>query len=428
MAFHIHVIGLGVTDKAELSPTALQALQASACVIGAERQLAVVKHLLNTQQSQCLPPLKNLLALLETYREQQQVVTVLASGDPLYYGIGRWFGRHYEAASLSFYPAVSSIQAACHELGLSQQDVTVISLHGRPVEKIRRHLKHGQTLVVLTDQHSTPAVLADECIAAGFDQSTLWVCENLGYPEQCLQKFNVADLAAGQQRFAALHVSVIELAGRGGVYASFAGFNDGSFITDSDAGRGMITKREVRLAVLSLLQPAPKDVAWDIGAGCGGISVEWAYWNEQGQVHAVEHHPERLACLEKNRQRFGVASNLSVLAGRAPECLATMPAANKIFIGGSDGNLAELLALCWQHLPEGGVLVASAVTEDSKMLLQQFYRQRMLDHTAQTETMQLAISRGGELAGQLVYRPNLPVSLFKFLKRSSNSVLSGDQQ
>ena len=428
MAFHLHIIGLGVTDQAELSATALAALQASACVIGAERQLAVVEHLLTDQQRHVLPPLKTLPELLSTCQEQQQVVSVLASGDPLYYGIGRWFGRHYDTQMLSFYPAVSSIQAACHELGLSQQDATVLSLHGRPVEKIRRHLKHGQTLVVLTDKHSVPAVLARECVAAGFDQSTLWVCENLGYPEQKLSSFAVADLAQSEHVFDPLHVSVIELAGRGGVYASFPGFNDDSFVTDGEPGRGMMTKREVRLAVLSLLQPAPQDIAWDIGAGCGGIAVEWAYWNEQGEVHAVEHHAERLACLEKNRQRFGVAHNLSVVAARAPDCLSAMPVANKVFIGGSDGNLADLLALCWQQLPEGGVLVASAVTEDSKMILQQFYRSRESDASAYTETSQLSVSRGGQLAGQLLYRPNLPVNLFKFEKLSTCGSSKGDLQ
>ncbi len=414
----IHIVGLGVTDQANLSGEATIVLQGAGLVMGSERQLAVVEHLLSDGQATMeLPAFKQLDSTLETLqREGLSQLVVLASGDPLYYGIGRWFGKKFDKAQLRFYPAVSSIQAACHQLGLSLQDVDVISLHGRPLFTLRRKLKQQKTLVILTDKNSTPQLLAQECAEAGFDQSTLWVCETLGYPEQKISEFRVEELLQADEAFNPLHVTVIQVRGVGRVLPEFPGIEDTAFFTDkgNGKGKGMITKREVRLGILSLMQPATGDVIWDIGAGCGSVAVELAYWNERTRVYAIEHHTERQSCLEQNQQRFGVVDNLELINDRAPGCLDELAVANKVFIGGSDGELEQLLETVWQQLPEQGVLVASAVMEPTRQQLLQFLQARQSD--AETETLQIAISKGESLAGQLVYKPNLPVTLFKFTK------------
>ena len=409
----IKVIGLGVADKAHFTSQAQQAFEQSEVVIGAERQLAVVEGLLQpNQQLITLPPLCELQNLLEQHHDK--TITVLASGDPLHYGIGRWLVRKFGNDRLDFYPAVSSVQAACHALGLALQDVEVLSLHGRPVEKVRTKLRKAQQLVILTDKHSQPAVLAQACIDAGFAETTLWVCENLGYVQQRIRKFCPLSLIENLDlSFDPLHVTVIQTKGCGGVLPEFPGIEDTAFITGRAPGKGMITKREVRLAILSLMQPANNDVIWDIGAGCGSVAVELAYWRETAQIYAIEHHPQRLECLAQNQNRFGVVSNLKVIEGRAPDCLAELPAANKVFIGGSDGEMAQLLNLSWQQLPVGGLLVASCVTENSKMQLLTFAESLASE---QVETVQIAVSKGTKLAGQLMYKPNLPVTLFKFTK------------
>lgn len=477
----IHIIGLGVTDHAALSDEAAAALVSSQLVIGSARQLAVVEHYLNDtdnayfsshgknshkehadrsagdsentkRQIQELPPLRQLSELLENSTANN--ITLLASGDPLYYGIGRWFSKRYAAEQLRFYPGISSIQAACHSIGLSLQDAQVISLHGRPLQTLRRYLAKHRYLVILTDQHSHPVALAEECVAAGLSQSKLWVCEQLGYPEQQVREFTAQALveqfveqnaaerlelvdqhgtsssssSSSSLVFDPLHVTIIEI-NRDSASAtdssakpnknylpSFPGIPDEHFITDNEAGKGLITKREVRLAILSLLQPAPDDIGWDIGAGCGGVTVEWALWNPLGSVHAIEHHPKRLDCLQQNRDRFGVVDNLHIVAGRAPQALSELPAANKIFIGGSDGELPNMLQTLWQSLPLNGVIVASAVMETSRMQLLQFSQSPEFSESGRLETLQIAVSKGGELAGQLLYRPNLPVTLFKFTK------------
>ncbi|MDI3323977.1 precorrin-6y C5,15-methyltransferase (decarboxylating) subunit CbiE [Pontibacterium granulatum] len=417
----LHIVGLGVAEQAHLSLDAQQVLAEADRVIGSERQLQVVEHLTGENPTFRLPKLAELKALICTYeKEGLQSVVILASGDPLYYGIGRWFSHTFPEQQLSFYPAVSSIQAACHRLGLALQDVEVLSLHGRPLEKIRTQLKRNRTLVVLTDKHSTPQVLAQECIAAGFQKSQLVVCERLGYGDEQMRRYRATELIANDTEFDPLHVTVIRVRGSGGVLPEFPGIADGNFVTDRPNGSGMITKREVRLAILSLMQVCRDDQVWDIGAGCGGVAVELAYWNPDSEIHAIEHHPARLRCLKANQDKFGVVGNLNIVEGRAPAALAHLPAPDKVFIGGSDGELETLLEQVWSQLPVNGVLVASAVTESTKQHLLGFYEARLKQGDSYSQTTQISVNRGDQLAGQLVYRPALPVTLFCFRKATVN--------
>ncbi len=423
----IHVIGLGVSQQAVLTANAMGALKQAEVIIGSPRQVETIFNIavdpiaspISNQAAKgqkfiALPKLNELKTLLTDLANKQ--VCILASGDPLYFGIGRWLGKH-ATEELYFYPGVSSIQAACHKLGISLQDCDAISLHGRPVETLRSLIRHNQTLVILTDKHSQPKRLAQECFDMGYHDAKITVCEDLGYDKEQVRSFSIEDLLRDLPiiDFSELQVSIIET-GISEIMPQFPGFNDELFITGKAAGKGLISKREVRLAVLSLLQPSRGDVAWDVGAGCGGIAVEWAYWNKAGQVYAIEHNDQRFDCLQQNTQRFGVVDNLKPIQGRAPQVLDSLPQANKVFIGGSDGEMSELLAFCWMQLPINGVLVVSAVMENSKQQLLSFRDELLTVGNANIETSQIAISRGEELAGQLVYRPNLAVTLFRFEK------------
>lgn len=420
MTGQIQVVGLGVNAKADLSAEALQALHQSDLVIGSERQLDTLEQIMPVgKESIVLPKLSTLKALIDEQLVKGRTVLVLASGDPLFYGIGRWFSRYFSAELLTFYPAVSSLQVACHRLGIALQDVEVLSLHGRPLSKLRTRLRQDQPLLLLTDKHSTPEALANECIACGFSEAKITVCEMLGYPQEMIRSFTAQTLSntGRSTKFASLHITLLEPGCNQGFLPAFPGIPDQHFVTDKeDAGRGMITKREVRLSILSLLQVAKGECVWDIGAGCGGVAVELAYWNPNSDIYAVEHHSDRFDCLEQNRQRFGVVSNLSIIEGRAPQALADLPAPDKVFIGGSGGELAALLDQIWTLLPPGGILLGSAVTEQSKCDYYQFNQTRTQRADSENETLQLSVSRGDRLAGQIMYRPSLPVTLYLFKK------------
>ncbi|WP_253938716.1 precorrin-6y C5,15-methyltransferase (decarboxylating) subunit CbiE [Hahella sp. HN01] len=413
----VHVISLGVGERALLGAAAQEALRRADLIIGSERQLQTVASYPSQGRTAPLPsPFSGLLELLSSDSEQE--IALLASGDALFFGVGNWLNRNLPPSQLRFYPQISSVQAACHEVGLDEHDMQVISLHGRPFASLRAQLRNRRRYALLTDQHSHPQAIAQALQAWGMQNSTLWVCEQLGYPEQRIREFSVAELLASPPDVHALHVTLLQTAGPGGVLPEFPGMADQDFHTDGEPGKGMLSKREVRLCILSLLQPCADDIGWDVGAGCGGVAVEWARWNPRGQVYAIERHEERLRQLQRNREHFGVMRNLHVVAGRAPDALADLPRPNVVFIGGSDGEMDTLLRHCWEQLPPGGRLVVSAVTEDSKSRLLQF-QTRLQDGDA--EWTQIAVSRGEPLAGQLLMRPQLPVTLVKFSKRTFSS-------
>ncbi|PID42398.1 MAG: precorrin-6Y C5,15-methyltransferase (decarboxylating) subunit CbiT [Gammaproteobacteria bacterium] len=438
----LHVIGLGVAEKANLDTAALTALQSADCIIGAERQLETVRSYISAdQRTELLPKLPALKKRLAASFEQDESVALLASGDPLFFGIGKWVQKHFHDKSrfpgegqfscedqfsrrgqqgqVHFYAGISSIQVACHRLAWSIQDVEVVSLHGRPLADLSVALLPNKKYVLLTDERNSPRSIARECFHRGYESAVLTVCEKLGYADEKISRLAPAGLlqgAARNQHFDALNVVCLQTLESSRYIPLFPGIPDPQFVTDKAAGKGMITKREVRLAILSLLEPSPGDCFWDIGAGCGGVATELALWGKGAQVYAIEHHQERLACLRENRQRFGVSGNLHIVDGRAPQICSDLPGANKVFIGGSGGQLPEILAFAWQNLPPGGTIVASAVTEQTRQHLYRFYTLRLRESASRVDTVEIAVNRGEILAGDLYYQPQLPVTLYQYVK------------
>jgi len=406
----LQVIGLGVGAEA-LTPDARVAVQEAELVIGAPRHFELLERLGLSFDGQCehFPsPFAQLWTLLQANNGRR--IALLASGDPLFFGLGGHLRKHLPAGQLVFHPAVSSVQTAFARIGQPWQQAEVVSLHGRPLSTLRARLNAGHWYAALTDANSHPAAVATELVAAGFSESTIWVCEDLGSPDERVRSYVASELAALKEKFSPLNVLLFESRGAGGVLPEFPGLADSAFSTDGDSpGKGLLTKREVRLCALSLLAPRADDIGWDIGAGCGGVAVEWARWCPLGQVHALERHPARLGHLAINRERFGVVANLHIHAGDAPTGLSELPDPSVIFVGGGGRDLGEILAACWQRLPSGGRLVASAVTEEARLALHQFAG-------LQDEWIQLAVSRGDSLAGQRLLRPQLPVLLLKRVK------------
>lgn len=411
----IIVIGLGICQPPLLNAEALEALHFSDCIMGSPRQLESIAHIQTnaTAARMNLPKLKEITNKIKGFDK----VVVLASGDPLLFGIGKYLQTQRDS-DVSCISGISSLQGACQLTGLSLQDAQLVSLHGRPLSNLNRYLQPNQNLLILTDQHSHPQAIAQALVAANLGQSKVHVCERLGYDDQNHRQYAANELATSTHAFAELQVTVVQTQGGGNVIPNFPGIPDAHFVTDGESGKGLLTKREVRLNILSLLQPAPQDTAWDIGAGCGGVAIELALWNPLGKVYAMEHHNQRVACLSANIEAFGVSANLRAIKGRAPDCLKDLPDPDKIFIGGSGGQLSTLLQLAWQRLKPGGRLVASAVTEPSKATLREFSQhidQKPMDY------LQVAVSRHDTIAGQDLLRPALPVTLMCWHKALEES-------
>ena len=402
----VQVIGMGMESGA-LGPTARTALGQAELLIGAAAHLATFPEL--TAEKRPYPsPMSGLGDLIRANAGRR--IALLASGDPLFFGIGNTLLHHLPPEHLLFHPNVSSIQAAFARLGRPWQQAQLISLHGRPFANLRAALRGNRLYALLTDRDSSPPAIARMLVETGFGESDLWVAEELGAANERFRHFRAADLADAIIEFSPLNVVILETRGRGGVLPEFPGIPDHWFSTGTDPGKGLLSKREVRLMILSLLAPRASEIGWDVGAGCGGVSVEWARWNPFGEVHAVECHRERLEHLGVNRERFGVVANLHIVPGRAPGALTDLPDPHAVFIGGSSGNLRDLLGEVWTRLRPGGRLVASAVTEDSRVELHAFVGDRAAEWT------ELSVARAERLADQRVMRPYLPVLLMKLEK------------
>lgn len=402
----IHVVGMGMEIGA-LGPAARVALDQAELVIGASAHLAAFPEL-TAEKCPYPSPMSGLWDLLRTHAGRR--IALLASGDPLFFGISQTLLRHLPPEHLVFHPNVSSVQAAFARLGRPWQSAQFVSLHGRPLASLRAVLHGHRLYALLTDRDSAPPAIARILVETGFGASDLWVAEELGAANERFRHFRAVELADADTEFSPLNVVILETRGPGGVLPEFPGIPDAWFSTGAEPGKGLLSKREARLTILSLLAPRAGEIGWDVGAGCGGVAVEWARWNPYGEVHAVEVHPERLEHLGVNRERFGVVANLHIVPGHAPEVLAGLPGPHAAFIGGSSGSLREMLDTVWARLRPGGRLVASAVTEDSRVELHTFVGDRAAEWT------ELSIARGERLAGQRVMRPYLPVLLLKLEK------------
>ncbi len=414
----IAVVSLGCNAHSVLMPTAEVALRQAQIIFGAAHHFDKIAHIATDAEKRPFPSPFSALAQ-QLIANQHKAIAVLASGDALLYGIGNWLNQRVGKANLVFYPNISSVQACFHHLGFAWQEAQIISLHGRPPSVLRRYLKTQQLTAILTDQQSNPVAIAGELLEQGFAESQIWVCQAMGSQQQQVTQHHVAELAALQQDFHALTVCVVRLHGHNPALPAFPGIADHFFSTGAPPGFGMISKREVRLAILSLMQPSNAEIAWDIGAGCGSVSVEWARWNERGHIYAIERDPERIKHIKINSARFGTALNLTIIEGHAPMCCNSLPSPDCVFIGGSSG-LGEMLEYGWQRLKPGGKLVASAVTESSRGALATFTNRKL------HEWIEIQVSKNLPDSDDL--RALSLVVLAKYLKPANTSNLKTNQK
>lgn len=369
----ITVIGIGEDGYDGLSPMARSILENARIIFGGTRHIAMLPGTNTATQNKWITPFEANLPMIEDCLDQNPVV--LASGDPMYFGVGNTLIKYFGPEPIYAIPAPSSISLAASRLGWALADCDVITLHGRAPEGIRSHLRPHGKLIALSADGSTPALVAVMLCEAGFDQSRMTVCERLGGAEerittQTAQTWqSTATSMPDVKPVDPLNLIMIDLqAGpRARPLPKGPGLPDDAFIHD-----GMITKSEIRAQTLSSLAPFDGGVLWDIGAGCGSVSIEWMRMG--GVAVAIERDAERCAMIGKNAIRLGVPG-IAVEEKAIEEALLfadRLPVPDAIFIGGGithDG----LLEKCWDILPVHGRLVANTVTLEGEEKLLHFY-------------------------------------------------------
>ena len=286
---------------------------------------------------------------------------MLASGDPLWFGIGRRLVARFGAEAVRVIPNVSSMQLACARLRWSLAEVDVVTIHGRPIERLARWLQPGRRLVILCADGRCPAEIASLLRSHGYDAARLHVMEHLGGPTERIIELPLDQIVSSTFRDLVI-VAVQVPSGPSALRSLVAGLPDDAFLHD-----GQITKRDVRAASLAKLGPLPGERLWDVGAGSGAIAIEWLRSQLGTRAIAVERDPARIARIATNARRLGVPE-LQVVAGNAPGVLAELPLPDAIFLGGSVG-MPGLLTDLADRLRPGGRLVANAVTVDGEAAL-----------------------------------------------------------
>ena len=412
----IQVVGVGL-DAASLSPQNQARLLAADVLVGGPRQLAAFRHLqAEFWELQPLP------AIIERLQQRLQSpnpgnIVVLASGDPLFFGIGRLLLAALPTEALSFFPHPSSVQLAFSRLNLPWQEAQIISLHGRSPDLLAATLRQGADLVaLLSDPHHSPQAIAQAVLDLDLPQSyPAWVCVNLGGPTETIHHLELKDIAA--RAFEPLNVVVLKRREPPSLTDSLPciGLPDNLFHSFRDRP-GLITKREVRVQILGELNLQPGQVVWDIGAGTGSVSIETARLIPDAHVYAIEKTAAGFSLIQQNCSRFQV-SNVKAIRGSAPAVLATLPDPDRIFIGGSSGQLDAILTACAQRLrPDGRIVLALTTLEHPQQVLQWIPNQPPARNW-NLRQLQVQIARSVAIASLTRWAPLNPVTLMTLWPR-----------
>jgi precorrin-6Y C5,15-methyltransferase (decarboxylating) len=395
----LSVIGIGEDGLSGLSGAARGLIETAETLVGGARHLAMVPPG-PAERMEWRRPIAETIPLIAAHRGRR--VAVLASGDPLWYGVGTMLARAFPREEMMILPQPGAFSLAAARLGWPLAECALVSLHGRPLDTLRLHLAPGRRALLLSEDGATPRNVARLLTELGWGPSPLTVFEHLGGNREA--ETNAAAEEWGEREVADLNTIACEC--RPGAAARplsrLAGLPDDVFEHD-----GQLTKREIRAATLAVLAPLDGETLWDIGAGSGAIAIEWLRSVEPGAAVAVERDPGRAAAIARNAATLGVP-NLEIIVGEAPESLPHgVPDA--IFIGGGVADPALLPAL-WQALRPGGRLVANAVSLAGESALLGWQAQHGGALT------RIEISRAEPLGSHQAWRPLLPVTQFATVK------------
>eukprot|EP01133_Synstelium_polycarpum_P000910 gene910-1033_t len=393
------VVGIGEDGFKGLGRNARHALLRASRIVGGQRQLDLLPVCIRGERQVWPSPfsLEPVLARLG------EAVCVLASGDPMFYGVGASLARQVPADELLILPAPSSVSLAAARLGWPLQEVVTLSVVARPMAALNAHLASGVRLLVLSNDGQSPAAIATQLAERGFGASRLSVFEHLGGPDERRIDGIARDWPG--EPIAALNLLAIDCVADANTarLSRLAGLPDSAFRHD-----GQLTKRDVRAMTLARLAPMPGELLWDVGAGSGSIGIEWMRAQPSCRALAIEADEGRQLLIEHNRDALGVPG-LQLIRGTAPHALNGLEAPDAIFIGGGvtrDG----VLDTCWQHLRPGGRLLANAVTLQSEMTLMAWREQ----HGG--ELTRIHVAQAQPLGGFDTWRQALPITLLEVIK------------
>ena len=352
------IIGIGEDGLAGLSEASRKALGQAEVVFGGERHLALA-GVGNRGRRWPMPfDADSVLGC------RGRSTAVLASGDPFWHGVGGILAGKLEVGEWIAHSAPSTFSLVAGRLGWRLESVICLGLHAAPFERLVPHLARGARIICLVRDGKAGGELAKWLTDHGWGQSMIWSLSALGGPRESVRQHR-ADSCAAEPNDSLVAVA-LEARGSQGIARS-SGLSDDLFVHD-----GQITKRPMRALALSALAPRPGERLWDIGAGSGSISVEWALCG--GTAIAVEVREDRVANIRSNAAAFGLTHRITVIQGTAPDILSGLETPDAVFVGG--GLNSAVFEAAWSRLEPGTRLVAHAVTLETEALLTDLHQRR----------------------------------------------------
>jgi precorrin-6B C5,15-methyltransferase / cobalt-precorrin-6B C5,C15-methyltransferase len=398
----VTVVGIGADGWSGLPPRSKAAIEQADALVGGPRQLSLLPGAVAGRRiplpSPLLPGLSELVAA-----HAGSALVVLASGDPMFYGIGSTLVGLLGAARVTVLPHLSSVSLAAARLGWPLDDVDVVSLVGRARELLHPVLQPGRRVFALTAETTAAADVRALLDTSGFGGSQVTVLADLGGEQEVVAP-------ADERPHSRLAVIAIDCRLDGGAapLPRVPGLPDDAFEHD-----GQITKREIRALALAALAPVPGQLLWDVGAGSGSVGIEWMRVHPASRTIAVEPRADRRDRIARNAAALGVPG-LVVVPGSAPDALSGLPRPDAVFIGGGVTDDGVVRA-CWDALATGGRLVANAVTIEGQAALAD-WRHR----TGGTLT-RIGVERAEGLGTFTAWRPALPVVQWSVRKTSAQA-------
>lgn len=355
----LRIIGIGDNGTESLLPIYQKWIEECEVLIGGERQLSFFPQFTGER----VVIKGGLSNLVERLQQESRTTVVLASGDPLFYGIGGYLSKK---VNVEIYPNLSSIQLAFARIGESWQDAYFSSVHGRSMKGLAQRIDGLSKVALLTDEENTPNAIAKYLLSFGMTEYQAFVAENIGGANERCAWYELEEMI--EESFSPLNILILKKIKEAPSWS--LGIEDDEFV-QRKPDKGLITKREIRTLSIAALQLKKDSIVWDIGTCTGSIAIEVARIARLGEVYAIEKNEADLENCRENMRKF--RTDFTTVHGKAPAGLEQFPDPNAIFIGGTGGEMRELLHICCTRLKPDGRIVLNAATIETLYLANQAF-------------------------------------------------------
>lgn len=399
----VNIVGIGPGNPELLTAAARQAIAESNILIGDKRMLSsfadASKKTYDTIKTSAI------VEIAAQADPEKDVLAVLVSGDVGFFSLAKTISGKLPDCECVRYCGISSLVYFASKLNMSWDDAKIVSMHGRRQNLVAAVAQNKKVFSLTGGEHS-PQMLCSKLCDHGLGNVKVYVGENLSYPEEKLTEGTAEEIS--KLDFPSLSVMMILNDDASGFEPVVHGLADELFMRS----KVPMTKQEVRSVSMSKLMPKATDIIYDIGAGTGSCSIELALLARQGKVWAFERNPVAVELLGKNKELFGV-ENLEVIAGEALENIKDMPAPDCVFVGGSGGDLCQMLDIIYAKNSSCRIVI-NAITVETLAEVAAYYKEHN-DYTL--EIVNVFVARGKHLGNYNLMMAQNPVYVMTALKK-----------